>query len=199
MSLKKIYFSIGALIIIAVLVIVLFFDTELKPTNTSGLPPGHPNTGEMPSANSAPSQPSKSNVRKDFIHTLEMMKKKVDEAPSTDTNNVLELARMMLDSHQATECIPYFERYIKAAPKNTAAMLDLSVAYYQLKQYDKAMETTKRILTLSPKHTTGMYNLGAIYATMEKKDLAKKTWENLVSKFPDSDDAKRAKEALKQL
>ena len=199
MNLKRIYFIIGGLIVAAVAVILLMPASEPPaPGANAQLPPGHPSVGGQ-GATGMPGQPDKSNVRQDFVHELEMLKKKVAEAPASDTADVLKLARMLLDSHQGAESIPFFERYVAAAPKNTTALLDLSVAYYQNKQLDKALGVTRRILTYEADNTIAQYNLGALLATQQKKEEARQVWEKLIKRHPGTPDAKRAEESLKQL
>ena len=179
-------------------VLLLPDDTETPPepqAQGEAMPPGHPNVddaeGEM--------APGAGNVRTDFMAEYDRLANKIENQPESDTNDVLVYARMLLDAHQAKSALPLFERYVKAAPKNTAAMLDLSVAYFETKQPDKAAKITAKVLTIEPKNTTAMYNLGALEAAAENKSKARDIWQKLIDAYPDSPDAVRAQEMMKQL
>jgi Flp pilus assembly protein TadD len=124
---------------------------------------------------------------------------KIGKQSANDTSDVLSYARMLLDAHQAANALPLLERYHKAAPKNVMVMLDLSLAYYDSQQVDKAEEITKKALSIEAGNSTAMYNLGAIYAATERKAEAKKIWQKLIAQSPDSKDAQRAKELMKEL
>ena len=202
MNLSKTYLIIGAVIVIGIAAILVFSGgEEEQPASTAAMPPGHPDVGQMdPSgAEAASGQPSKANVRQEFLHALEQLKTKVDKAPARDTSGVLQLARMLFDSHKMTEAIPYFERYLAVDKRNTTVMLDLSIAYYSVKEPGKAMDITEHILKLEPRNTTAMYNVGALHAEAGRKAEAKQAWQSLIAGYPNSEDAARAKEAMKKL
>lgn len=196
MNAKTYYLIIFLVLITAVVVVVVFTGGE-DPAMPGNLPPGHPDIGNTDPH--AQGNPSGANVRKDFIERLNKLQAKVDAQPENDTTDVLSLARMLYESHQAAESIPYFQRIVKLAPKFTDAKIDLSVAYYQMKRYDDALNITKDILKSEPDNTTAHYNLGVLYETMEQHDKAKEQLNMLIEKYPNSDDAKRAQELLKQL
>jgi TolA-binding protein len=198
-NLTRIYLIIGALIILGIVGILVFTPSgqEEKQPAASAMPPGHPDVGGAEGG--APGQPSKSNVRQDFLQALEDLKTKVDKAPAKDTSGVMQLARMLFDSHKMAEAIPYFERYLNVDKRNTTVMLDLSIAYYSIQKPGKAMEVTEQILKIDPRNTTAMYNIGALHAEAGKKDEAKSVWQNLIDRYPKSEDAARAKEALGKL
>jgi tetratricopeptide (TPR) repeat protein len=196
MNLTKIYIIIGVLIVVGIGAILVFTSEEEKtPAPASAMPPGHPNV----EGKTDPGAPSKTNVRKDFLEALEKLKTQVDAAPAKDTSGVLQLASMLFDSHKMAEAIPYFERYLKVDTKNTTVMLDLSIAYYSTQKQDKAMEVTQRILKADPRNTPAMYNIGALHAEAGRKDEAKRAWQTLIDKYPNSEDAARAKEAMGKL
>ena len=199
MSIKQIYIGIGALLVVGVAAIAIYYNTSNTPERTAAaLPPGHPDVSQMNKGAGEPGAPSASNVRKDFLHEMEMMKKHADANPN-DTTDVLKLAQMLYFSHKIDECIPYYERYHRKAPKNTDVMFDLALAYYDKQKFDEALELTQGILRLEPKSTKAQYNIGAIFATMGRKEEAKKVWQKLIETAPGTEDAGRAKESMKQL
>jgi TolA-binding protein len=78
-------------------------------------------------------------------------------------------------------------------------MLDLSVALFETGKADAAEAMTMKVLQLEPKNTTAMYNLGALAASQDKKDEARRHWEKLIKEYPDSPNAERAKQFMKNL
>lgn len=208
MNIKSIYMIIGAVIIAAVVFIILSKEPDKsKADPLAGLPPGHPPINEMqPSPDdmkngrtpAGGTAPSKENVRSDFMNRLKDLRERVSRNDK-DTSGVLELARMLSDSHQFKEAAGLYERFLKADRKNTVVMLDLSVCYFNLSQIDDAARVTSMILKNEPSNTVALYNLGAIHATQGQKEKAKEVWNNLIKKYPGSEDAARAKESLGKL
>lgn len=198
MNMKTGYLIIGAVIVIGIGIVLWLTPGEETQQPVSGMPPGHPDINAMQGGEGS-DQPSKSNVRTEFVERLNELRKKIAAAPAKDTTDVFVLARMLTDAHQVAEAMPLWERYSAAAPKNIPVLMELANVYYELSAFEKALDATRRILKIEPANTMAMYNLGAIYATMEKKAEARKAWDELMKKYPDSDDAKRAKEMMSQL
>jgi tetratricopeptide (TPR) repeat protein len=199
MNASRLYLIIGLVLVAVIVIVILLPDDDVAEQQTAAqqdMPPGHPGMGE---GMGTEEQPGSSNVRSEFMDEYNRLSKKVDAQDASDTSDVLVYARMLLDAHQAAKALPLFERYIAAAPKNTVVMLDLSVAYFETKKPEKAEEITRKVLTIDPENTTAMYNLGALYADRKENDKAKKIWNTLISKYPDSPDAARAKQFLENL
>ncbi|MBE0643223.1 MAG: tetratricopeptide repeat protein [Bacteroidetes bacterium] len=195
MNASRLYLIIGAVLVAAVVIVILLPEGEQAPQQAAAqgeMPPGHPSV-------EGDNAPSKSNVISSFMEEFDRLDKKIAAQPESDTSDVLVYARMCLDAHKAASAVPLLERYIKAAPKNTDVMLDLSVAYYETKDPKKAEEITMKVLLMDPKNTTAMYNLGALAASREDKATARKYWEKLIKEYPDSPNADRAKQFLEQL
>jgi tetratricopeptide (TPR) repeat protein len=196
MNARIVYFVIGA-VLVTVVAIFIFIPEAEEPqpaqSATGEMPPGHPDVGDegMPGGVGA--------VRGEFMQEYNRLKEKVEKQDAADTSDVLAYARILLSAHQAGESVKYFERYLKKAPRDVTLMLDLSVAYFESKQPDKAEEITRRILAIEPGNTTAMYNLGALYAEQKRNDEAKAAWQKLIDTHPDSPDAERAKQFLGQL
>jgi len=199
MNTSRLYLIIGAVLIAAVVIFILLPDESDPPhAEHTHLPPGHPDFDQMQQMDGNV-QPDRSNVRSEFMQEYMRLREKVESQPADDTSDVLIYARMLLDAHQAEASVKYFERYHEATPDNISVMLDLSVAYFDSRQTEKAEAVTKLLLSKDPGNTTGMYNLGAIFVATDREQEAKKVWGELVSKYPDSPDAKRAKEVLATL
>jgi tetratricopeptide (TPR) repeat protein len=202
MNIKKIYLILGALVISAVILVLLLAPGDSgKQDQAATMPPGHPNVEGMEQigASSMPGQPGKDNVKREFLDELETLKKKVDAAPKSDTTDVQKLAWYLYQSHRAAEALPYYERYVKAAPKNTDALLDLVLVHYELKNFDQSLALTNHILKIDPRNTKAMYNAGIICAAMGRKEEAIKRLEDLILRYRDSDDAARAREVVSRM
>lgn len=201
MNYSRIYLALGSLVVIAFVVILLVTDDTPEKTAPAAtadqqqMPPGHPDVGGQ----ADPGAPGKGNVRQDFIEELNRLREQVKTQPASDTSDVLRLARMLADSHFSAEALPLFERYHKVNPKNTDVMLDLALVYFQTNQIEKSYAITRKTITVDPANTTALYNLGALYASEHKHPEAKKAWNDLIARYPKSEDAARAKQALVEL
>lgn len=149
-------------------------------------------------ASEMPLAPSKENVTQSFTDHVELLKKKLEENPN-DVQTIKMLAQWLMDSHKTEEAITYFERGIRLQPKNDSLLLDLSVCYYQLQQFDKAMTTTEKILQFYPRHPRAMLNKGAIFAARGKEKEAAAIWEQLIQRSPETEEAGQARKFLAQL
>jgi tetratricopeptide (TPR) repeat protein len=175
--------------LLAAIVVVLVFRTG--PRNSEPPIQGK-ETAESPSA------PSKENVSSSFLEHVELLKKKAAAHPR-DVQTLKTLAQWLMDAHKTEEAIIYFERGVALQPKNDSLLLDLSVCYFQLNRYDKAMRATDQILNYYPDHPRALLNKGVIYAAQNRSDDAVKTWSRLVKRSPETDEAQQAKQYLAQL
>lgn len=199
MNSSKYYIGIALVLVAAVVIVVITQQEEQpqEPMTENGMPPGHPPIdGEMPGGEG---EPGKMNVRREFLDTLNAVRGRVDSRPETDTAEVLVLARMLYDSHQIDASIPYFERFVRLAPGHLDSHIDLSVAYFETKQYDQALKMTNTVLKKDPDNTIAMYNLGVINHIQDKPDEAKRIWKKLIEKYPDSPDAQRAENLMNSM
>ena len=90
----------------------------------------------------------------------------------------------------------------KDASKRETAMFEIGKNALQLQNGKLAAETFEKCLKEFPKsanRSTYMLGAGQGYALDEKKDKAKKTLNSVVSEFPQSENAGKAQELLKQL
>ena len=142
--------------------------------------------------------PTKDNVQQDFKQQLAHLKTAV-EKDSANVTHIMMLARMLMDAHNVSEAIIYFERGLKLNPKDTSALLDIAVCYAEIKQYEKALNVTNALLRIKPWNTSALYNRGAILATIGKNKEAEIAWKLLIAKFPESAESEKARTGLRQL
>ncbi|MEI7906365.1 MAG: tetratricopeptide repeat protein [Bacteroidota bacterium] len=145
-----------------------------------------------------PAVPGKGNVAQEYSQQLDALKKSVEKDPK-NVSHLTMLASMLMDGHNSKEAIQYYERARKLDPKNTAILLDLTVCYSQTGNLSEALNITNVVLNADPKNATALYNRGAIYGQQGKLKEAEQTWKKLIQVAPQSTEAKKAAESLKQL
>lgn len=176
-----------------VLVFSAIFFLRNRPTVPIEAPPASSNGFHgRPAASDVP---SKDNVNNGYVEQVNELKKAVEVNPR-NTNHLAMLARLLMDGHQAADAIPYFERAARLQPKNDSLLLDLSVCYSIVKNYDTALEVTDRLLVHNPNNLTALYNKGALLATLGNNAEAARCWKKIVSAAPASEAAKKARAGL---
>ncbi len=144
------------------------------------------------------SNPSKSNVSKEFYDKMDMLKQEVDANPK-DTAKIKQYADFIAAAHKPEQAIPYYENILKVDPERNDVLFSLSMIYFTQQNYTKAEEYTIRILNNNKNNTQAMYNLGAIAASKGDKARAKEIWTKLVSSYPGDEAAELAKSSLEKL
>jgi tetratricopeptide (TPR) repeat protein len=177
--------------ILSVIVIIILFRGQKKVIERPDpLPPEHPSAPMLP--------PSKENVSKSLFDHIDMLKKKVDTHPG-DIHSIKSLAQLLMDSHRTDEAISYFEQGLKLQPLSDSLLLDLSVCYFEKKEYAKAMQTTERILKYNKNNIRGLLNKGVIFAVQKKNEEAAKNFHKVIELSPKSAEAKQAQNYLIEL
>lgn len=137
--------------------------------------------------------PSKENVSEAFrnkLHELEMKFKANPEKVEVAE----ELADFYFAAHQNEKAIQIYEKFRNRL--SIDALFNLTLAYYNLKDLKKAEEVTRFILKKKPDEHRAIFNLGSIKASMGEKEEAKKYWNEVINRFPKTEEAKKAKEFL---
>ncbi|MFA6467992.1 MAG: tetratricopeptide repeat protein [Bacteroidota bacterium] len=181
-------FAFGALG--TVLALILFRNSpRIAPTGLTESFPEKPSKLEMPSS---------SNVAASFAERIARLKKSVDEHPKNAAHRIA-LAQLLMDGHRTMEAIQYFEQAAVLQPSNDSLLLDLSVCYFNEKQYAHALRVTTKILVRDKNNSRALYNKGAILATMGRKTEAITAWKELLQNAPKSEEAKTVREHISLL
>lgn len=197
MKIKPLYLYSG--IFVLATVFLIFFTSKDSSDTSEEL-----STNEMPDDDvhkglKNPTQnPGKENVSNEVKHQIEMLKKAVEENPN-DTLKMREYADLCAAAHRPEEAVIYYYGILNINPGRTDILNSLAFIYYSKKDYDKASDLTGKILLYEPDNTEAMYNLGAIAATKGDKTEARIKWEELIKKYPDSNESKLAENSLKKL
>lgn len=111
-----------------------------------------------------------------------------------------QLGNLYYDAGQYGEAIKWYVESLTINPKDVNVSTDLGVSYYYNNQPDLAIKQLEHSLTIDPKHTKAMLNMGVVRA-FGKQDLkgAAEVWRRLVETAPDSDEGRKAKQALDSL
>lgn len=136
--------------------------------------------------------PSKQNVVPVYQEKVDQLKASVEKNPK-NVPHITALARLLMDGHQTSEAIRYFEKAIALQPKNDSLLFDLSVCFYTEKKYDNALEITERILRLKKDNPKALYNKAMLYATKGNTPEAEKILKYLIIVAPGSTEAVQAK------
>ncbi|MFA6457096.1 MAG: tetratricopeptide repeat protein [Bacteroidota bacterium] len=182
-----------AIIVFAGITAVLLFLFRNPPKYSESVPkesfPEKPPVLEMPSA---------SNVASSFAERIEQLKKSAAANPK-NVPHLIALAQLLMDGHRNSEAIVYFEKAALLQPKNDSLLLDLSVCYFNEKNYEKALQITAKILSHDRFYTRALYNKGSILATMERKTEAIAVWKELLRHDPQSEEAKTVRGHISML
>jgi tetratricopeptide (TPR) repeat protein len=137
--------------------------------------------------------PSKENVSDAFRNKLHELEMKFKANPSK-VEIAEELADFYLAAHQNEKAIDIYEKFRNQLSLD--ALFNLTLAYYNSKNLKKAEEITRFILKKKPDEYRAIFNLGSIKASMGEKEEAKKYWNEVINRYPKTEEAKKAKEFL---
>lgn len=140
--------------------------------------------------------PSKANVSEEFRKQLEKLESRYRSNPQ-EISVATELADLYLASHQEEKAIEIYEKV--QVKLSIESLFNLTLAYYNIKNFDKAEEISKLILKKKPNEYRAIFNLGSINATKGNKEAAKKYWNEVIKNYPETEEAKQAKEFLARL
>ena len=119
------------------------------------------------------------------METIQANKKKVE----TEPNNVQTLvslgdANFMIQRFEKSQ--EYYERALKADPKNIAARLSLSNCYIFMQKPEEAVNQLDQLLAIHKDYPEALFNKGLILLQSKRDPVgAKQTWAQLVGKHPD--------------
>ena len=127
------------------------------------------------------------------------LKAAADRDPK-DAASRVELGNLYFDAERFPEAARWYEEALRIDPRNVNASTDLGITYYYMKQTDRALAQFDRSLSVDPKHSKTLMNIGIVRA-FGKEDLegATQAWERLIEVAPDSEEARRARQALQAL
>jgi tetratricopeptide (TPR) repeat protein len=197
MKIKPVFIYIGAfIIVIAVLIIT---STGGSSSSSSDISEQMPNDAVHKELTAPGGEaPSKGNVSSSFMKKMDSLKTIVESNPN-DTATVKEYAQLLSMAHQPQKAIELYRTILNKDPKRIDILLDLTFAYYNKGDLNKAEEITNKVLSIDKDQPEANYNLGAIAAAHGNNEKARTIWQKLVDKYPGTEVAQIAKSSLQRL
>jgi cytochrome c-type biogenesis protein CcmH/NrfG len=158
--------------------------------------PGQRMSAEAPGAPAAAQQSAPPALDEARVASLEAS---ADRDPKDAASRVA-LGDLYFDAERFPDAARWYEDALKLDPRNANASTDLGITYYYMKQTDRALTQFEKSLSIDPKHSKTLMNIGIVRA-FGKEDLdgAMKAWERLIEVAPDSEEARRARQAIQAL
>jgi tetratricopeptide (TPR) repeat protein len=107
-------------------------------------------------------------------------------SPQLVTEADYQLALQLQNTARPGDSIPYFERVVKARPKDAAALTNLGLALMQTGRSKEGMPYFQRALALTPDEPTLRTDVGDAYLQLNDLDDAVKQFKAGLAKDPDS-------------
>jgi len=191
-------------VMILAAVIIIIFSTESGSKKSAVEQTPAPSTSQtMPNDDvhkkfGKETPPSKDNVMSGIKQKMESLKEEVQKNPN-DTAKVREYADFLAEGHGQAEAIKYYEMILKKDPKRGDILQALGYIYYMQQDLNTAESYIAKAYALDKNNLQAYFNLGAVAATKGDNVKAKKIWQDIVSKHPNTEEAKLAQQGLHQL
>ncbi len=206
-KIQPIYFYFTAIIIILVSIFIISknYNSKSKEPSSVATPSGDISGKQMPQdaihkglQNPIAQPPTKDNVLPEIRKHMESLKKAVEEHPR-DTLKIREYAEFLAEANMNDQAIDYYKKILKINPRRTDVLSSLVYLYYAKSDLNSAEECLNKILSIDRNNVDAIYNLGAISANKGDLAKAKELWTRIVTKYPASSLAQKAKESLSKL
>lgn len=200
MKVRPIFIYLGVFIVF-VMAVVFFSKTTQRSNsaseiNTQAQMPNDDIHSKMKSQGNG-DMPSKSNVMQDAIEKINSLKVAVEKNPN-DTASVREYADVLL-AHKPDEAIKLYEKVLKADPRRTDILLQLTFVYFNQGDVKKADEYNTKVLTIDDNNLIAKFNVGGLAQAKGDEKKARAVWQDLVNKYPQTEVGKLAANIIKQL
>ena len=130
------------------------------------------------------------------------------EANPDDQTSLLQLSNALYDAGQWGRAVGFYQKYLKLAPKDADARVDLGICFYQLglgvdsanatAEFQKAVASMRSGFTVAPTHQAAAFNLGIVFLQMGDLDSSNAWFKRCVSLNKDSDLGAKASRMLEQ-
>ncbi|HLE01030.1 MAG TPA: tetratricopeptide repeat protein [Bdellovibrionota bacterium] len=129
--------------------------------------------------------------------------KKAEATNTADPSELFERGKQQFEAGNHEGAIESFTAYLKGPkqkPSAESATFMRAEAYYQLKQFKKAIVDYSKFpekFTTSKKMPVALLKIGQSFDALGMRDDAKSFYQELIEKFPKSQEAKKARAKLK--
>ncbi len=153
-------------------------------------------TGAVPQGMGGGAQPSPEQMKamadQQAAPLLAQMKSKPND-PALLAN----IGNVYYDAQQFKDATNYYERSLKADPKNFDVRTDMATAYFYAGDADHAIAEFNTVLKDDPKHAQTLFNLGMVkWEGKGDANGAIQTWEKLLQENPNYPDRERVEQAI---
>lgn|GEM_PF-334157 len=205
-KIKHVYLYIGG---IAATIIILYFVAKGNPEISSSAnitaPPGDVTGRQMPQdqihkglENPIAEKPSKTNVLPSIMQHMAQLKKAVEEHPR-DTAKLRGYAEFLSEAQMNDQALIYYKKILDINPRRVDVMSSMVYIYFSENNLEQAEEYLNKILSIDKNNIDALYNLGAVSANRGNRVKARELWTKIITNFPKSSLAQKARESLSQL
>jgi len=92
-----------------------------------------------------------------------------------------------------------FIESLKLSPQYSLSYYGLGLTWKAVENWELAAEAFKKTIEYAPRFAPGHFELGEVLALLNEKSLARLAFQEVIQLVPDSEQAKKAKEKLKEL
>jgi type IV pilus assembly protein PilF len=88
---------------------------------------------------------------------------------------------------------------LKLSPQYSLSYYGLGLTWKAVENWEQAAEAFKKTIEYAPRFAPGHFELGEVLVRLNEKSLARLAFQEVLQLVPDSDQARKAKERLKEL
>ena len=88
---------------------------------------------------------------------------------------------------------------LKISPQYSLSYYGLGLTWKAVENWEQAAEAFKKTIEYAPRFASGHLELGEVLVRLNEKSLARLAFQEVIQLVPDSDQARKAKERLKEL
>lgn len=136
-----------------------------------------------------------SNINMTNMDEINDLEAKVIDNPD-DMESTLHLSHLLQDSGFYEKAITYYQKYLSKNPKNADARVDMAICYYNLNDYNTAINEMETAIKYQPSHQLAYLNLGIVNLAAQNIVASKEWFGKAVELDPNSEAGKRAQELL---
>jgi tetratricopeptide (TPR) repeat protein len=142
--------------------------------------------------------PGRENVAPGFAREVAALEHRLSVG-AADSAALHRLARLYQDAHQPARASAYYRRYLREAPNDRQAWLDLASVSAAAGEWNAALAATDSLLARDSLDPAALFNGGAIHANQGDSAAARRWWLKAAAQRRDPELAAAAASALKQL
>jgi len=129
------------------------------------------------------------------LEEINQLEEKLKANPE-DMESTLHLSHLLQDAGLYDKAIVSYKKYLEKNPKNADARVDMAICYYNLNDYNNAINEMETAIKYQPSHQLAHLNLGIVNLAAQNLDASKAWFKKAVELDPNSEAGKRAQELL---